>query len=310
MDWCLDQIKMDHSTHCPGLYCGRIEVDGKWSECGACPRGYRASASSLCLPCQDSPTFYDWLYLGFMALLLLVSEWYIIDQTMQRRIFTTDVISLHFGAFVENVLAAFLTLLLFEPRGSLNIISCKVKRLSDWYTLLHNPTPCYAETLRCTQEAVYPLYSMVFIHYLFSLIFMLLTRPCVICKFAGGRGKKSIYLSMYLIPGLVVLQATCGGLLYYSFPFITIILSVISIASHLAFRLDQSMKSLFLDSAQDVRNLVIILGHWILHAYGIIAITQLSRPILHSSLIALVPFPALFYILTSKFTDPSKLHMD
>lgn len=301
---------MDHSTHCPGLYCGRIRINGTWGECGACPRGFRAAANSICLPCQDDPTFYDWLYLGFMALLLLVLEWYIIDQTMKRLSFTKDVMSLHISALLENVLAAVSTLLLNEPQGELNIHACKVKRLSDWYTMLHNPTPGYVKTLRCTQEAVFPLYSMVFIHYAFALLLMLCFRPIVIKKFSGGRGKKSIYLTMYLIPVLVVLQATCGGLLYYAFPFIIITLTFISVAAHLAFRLDQSIKSLFLTSVKDVRNLVILLGHWLLHAYGIIAVTQLTNPVLHGSLLALVPFPTLFYILTSKFTDPSKLHSE
>lgn len=52
---------------------------------------------------------------------------------------------------------------------------------------------------------------------------------------------------------------------------------------------------------------MILLGHWGLHAYGIIAITQLKEGVLHGSLCALVPLPALFYILTSRFTDPSNI---
>ncbi|KFM78440.1 JNK1/MAPK8-associated membrane protein, partial [Stegodyphus mimosarum] len=151
---------------------------------------------------------------------------------------------------------------------------------------------------------------MIFIHYALALLFMLLFRPLIVSKYSGGRGKKSIYLTMYLIPVLVLLQATCGGLLYYSFPYIVIILSFISVAAHLAFRLDQSMKSLFITSIRDIRNLIILLGHWLLHAYGIVAITQLTNPVLHGSLLALVPFPTVFYILTSKFTDPSKLHAE
>lgn len=41
--------------------------------------------------------------------------------------------------------------------GVFEIRSCKALHLSDWYTLLFNPTPNYEETLHCTQEAVYPL---------------------------------------------------------------------------------------------------------------------------------------------------------
>jgi len=56
-----------------------------------------------------------------------------------------------------------------------------------------------------------------------------------------------------------------------------------------------------------VRNVVIMFGHWILHAFSIIALTQLRDPAIHAPLLCLVPFPAIFYILTVKFTDPTAL---
>lgn len=66
---------------CPGLYCGRTELqDGSWSECGACPRGFRTNATSYCVECSDEPTLYDWQYLGFMVLLPLVLHWFFIDM--------------------------------------------------------------------------------------------------------------------------------------------------------------------------------------------------------------------------------------
>lgn len=70
------------------------------------------------------------------------------------------------------------------------------------------------------------------------------------------------------------------------------------------------MCSLFSQTLKESRNLTILIGHWFLHAYGIIAITQLRDPAFHWALLAVVPFPSLFYILTSKFTDPSKLHVE
>jgi hypothetical protein len=70
------------------------------------------------------------------------------------------------------------------------------------------------------------------------------------------------------------------------------------------------MRYLIISTLLDTRNVVILLGHWILHAYGIIAITQLQDPVLHKALVALVPLPAVFYILTARFTDPNKLHAD
>jgi hypothetical protein len=72
--------------------------------------------------------------------------------------FCKEVLVLHFSALSEVITAAVLTLLMSNPMGSLAVQSCQTEKLSDWYTLLHNPNPNYEETLHCTQEAVYPLY--------------------------------------------------------------------------------------------------------------------------------------------------------
>jgi hypothetical protein len=60
----------------------------------------------------------------------------------------------------------------------------------------------------------------------------------------------------------------------------------------------------------DWRNVGIILCHWFLHGYGIISITQLTDLKRDMSLLALVPTPAILYIITVNFTDPVKLHGD
>lgn len=298
-------------TRCPGLYCGRTRLpDGNWSSCGACPRGYRVdSNTSECLKCLAAPMFYDWLYLGFMALLPLALHWFCVDLAAKRRSFTKGVLILHTSALLEVATAAILTVLVAQPAGSFVIHACPVEQLADWYTMLHNPSPDYTETLHCTQEAVYPLYTLVFVYYALCLAFMLLVRPLLVSYFLPIRGKVAVYAALYFLPILAVIQAIFGGLLYYSFPYITIILSVISNAAHFAFRLDQSMKSLLLQTITDVRNMVILLGHWALHVYGIIAITQLKNLAFSSALMALVPFPAIFYMLTARFTDPNKLHI-
>ena len=77
---------VDHLAHCPGRYCGRTQLDnGSWSACGACERGTRRNSSSACVECHDKPTFYDWLYLGFMALLPLTFHLICIDTAAKRR---------------------------------------------------------------------------------------------------------------------------------------------------------------------------------------------------------------------------------
>ena len=69
------------------------------------------------------------------------------------------------------------------------------------------------------------------------------------------------------------------------------------------------MKSLLLSSVTDIKNIVVILGHWLLHSYGIVAIATLRGLNLHPAMLLLVPLPALFYILTASFTDPHKLNL-
>ena len=60
-------------------------------------------------------------------------------------------------AVVEVCLSGAITLLAWEPVGSLEIKACGVSHLSDWYPIFYNPQPNYEETLHCSHEAVYPL---------------------------------------------------------------------------------------------------------------------------------------------------------
>lgn len=165
---------------------------------------------------------------------------------------------------------------------------------------------------------------------------MLLIRPWVCRKYLPRQSKMSVYAAMYYIPVLVVTHALIGGLLCkyrlslllfsvqflimnesqyrlninvfiadYAFPILVIILSVISCAYHFAIKINQSITSLIITTVVEPRNIIIVVGHWCFHAYGIISITQLTNPMVHSLLLLLVPLPALFYIFTAKFTDPS-----
>jgi len=72
---------------CPGLYCGQTILDnGTLSSCGPCVRGFRRNESThICEPCLDSPQFYDWLYLGFIVLTVLVLHWFFIDMVSIKR---------------------------------------------------------------------------------------------------------------------------------------------------------------------------------------------------------------------------------
>ncbi|KAM9466245.1 JNK1/MAPK8-associated membrane protein [Clarias gariepinus] len=293
------------TSTCPGLYCGKSFINGTIGECGVCPRGERANLEKICQKCTGSPELYDWLYLGFMAMLPLVLHWFFIEWYSGKK--SSSAVLQHVTALCECSVAAIITLLLNEPVGELTIRSCRVEMLSDWYTMLYNPSPDYITTLHCTQEAVFPLYTMVLIYYAFCLVLMMLLRPLLVKKIACGLGKtdrfKSIYAALYFFPILTVLQAVGGGLLYYAFPYIILVLSLVTLAVYMSASEIQSFKNLVAKK----KRLVVLFSHWLLHAYGIISISRLDKLGQDLPLLALVPGPALFYLLTARFTEPNRI---
>lgn len=295
---------------CFGLYCGKTLLFKNssaeiYGECGACPRGQRTNEEKYCQPCLESPELYDWLYLGFMAMLPLVSHWLSIEwdakNSNSRGVFFQQV-----SALLECSMAAIVTLLVSDPVGTLTIHSCRVQMLSDWYTMLYNPSPDYITTVHCTQEAVYPLYTIVFVYYAFCLVLMLLLRPLLVKKIQWHlhmpNQLESIYTALYFFPILTVLQAVAGGLLYYAFPYIVLVASLANLAVYLVFAKIESYSDLLKKD-----RLLALFSHWFLHAYGLMALSrgqQLEQDLL---LLTLVPSPTLFYFFTTKFTKPSRI---
>uniref|UniRef100_A0A8C1EBE6 Jnk1/mapk8 associated membrane protein n=1 Tax=Cyprinus carpio carpio TaxID=630221 RepID=A0A8C1EBE6_CYPCA len=268
------------SSTCPGLYCGRTNInDSLEGECGVCPRGQRTNFEKICEKCTGSPELYDWLYLGFMAMLPLVLHWFFIEWYSGKK--SSSALFQHITALFECTAAAIVTLLLNDPVGSLYIRSC--------------------------EEAVFPLYTIVLIYYAFCLVFMMLLRPLLVKKIACGLGKtdrfKSIYAALYFFPILTVLQAVGGGLLYYAFPYIILVLSLVTLAVYMSASEIQSFKNLVAKK----KRLVVLFSHWLLHAYGIISISRLDKLGQDLPLLALVPGPALFYLLTARFTEPNRI---
>ena len=129
-------------------------------------------------------------------------------------------------------------------------------------------------------------------------------------QFLPRRGRTAIYTALYFLPALSVIHAVGGGLVYYSYQYIIFILSVISSACHFAFKLDQSPRALLIGCFQGPRSAVILFGHWLLHGFGILAITQLNSPVRDLSFLCLVPLPSLFYMATARFSDPENFISD
>uniref|UniRef100_G3NB90 Jnk1/mapk8 associated membrane protein n=1 Tax=Gasterosteus aculeatus aculeatus TaxID=481459 RepID=G3NB90_GASAC len=172
--------------------------------------------------------------------------------------------------------------------------------------------PCSGDTpLRSVAQQVERLaggsYTIVLIYYAFCLVLMMMLRPLLVKKIACGLGKsdrfKSIYAALYFFPILTVLQAVGGGLLYYAFPYIILVLSLVTLAVYMSASEIQSFKNL----TAKKKRLVVLFSHWLLHAYGIVSISRLDKLEQDLPLLALVPGPALFYIATAKFTEPNRI---
>lgn len=172
------------------------------------------TADSECIPCTDTLSLQDWLYLLFMLILLLLIQWYIVDYCVKRRNLPLEVLVLHLSAAAESLLAAFVVVVIMSDEDKLfTITSCRVVRMSDWYTVFWNP-----RHVSCTQEAVYPLFSMVFMFYAVSLTLLLLIRPVVVWWTKDKNSKKTIFLSLYVIPGLAFVHSVfCGVICKFSF---------------------------------------------------------------------------------------------
>lgn len=167
---------------------------------------------------------------------------------------------LYLSAITEVGLSAVLTIFLSDPMFSFDIHSCGVNNLSDFYTFFFNPSLRYEKTLVCTQERVYPLQTMVLVFYVFCVTFMLLLRPFINEKVKSKIEKASlaVYYALYSFPLLAIIHSLFGGVVYYAFPFLSIIISCGANAGHFAMKLDQSTKSLLITSVTDIRNIIII----------------------------------------------------
>ncbi|KPM06055.1 JNK1/MAPK8-associated membrane protein-like protein [Sarcoptes scabiei] len=240
---------------CPGLYCGRIWSNGSFGDCSACPRGYRSDSQHLCQLCENDLQLYDWIYLSFMVVIFVLIQLYFIDCSTRSTRINLISLLLYVAIVFETVLAAISSLIAFCRDWNFHLKTCGVKSFSDWYTLFYNPS--LNRNFNCTHEAVYPLYSIVFLFYIISIglvlsrhLYLRFLGYCLVLFSRSDAIKafysknyltKNIYFALYSIPALLSIHATLAG-------------------------------------------------HYFDYCYFL-----------------LVPFPTFFYILTSKFTDPSKL---
>lgn len=288
---------------CTGLYCGRTDINmtNCNTKCGACERGYR-SDSEFCRKCEDSLELYDWLFLGFMSLTSTVLNFYAISAfhhkctANQRRIWL-----LYFAAILETFLSFVFLVLFLDPQGEFDIQSCKVKSIKDWYTVFFNPVQDYLTTYRCTVEAVYPLYSAVFMQLLISFFIMIILRGLIIRMTLQNCGRLSFYAGLYIIPIVAAVHACTAGVLYYIYPYLVLFLSAVGIAVFLSKLSDNN----YFKRLCEPKNIAILICYCIAHGYGIISVTMFKEPKRDGPLLLLVFLPFIFYTITRPFTKAS-----
>lgn len=121
---------------------------------------------------------------------------------------------------------------------------------------------------------------MVLVFYLLCIILMMVSRP-ILNTYLMKKGKMAVYSALYFFPILALFHTIIGGLMCnvpiallplkrssyfsfiissadYAFPYLSIIISMISNAAHFSMKLDQSMKGLFLSSITETKNCIII----------------------------------------------------
>ncbi|KRZ14793.1 RNA-binding protein 25, partial [Trichinella pseudospiralis] len=322
----MDNFLFDNPEPCPGLYCGRqVIADGNYTECGANHIIEYIYWHAIGVLVQTKEAFVhhvmviQMFMIGFIWVLWAFCHFCStapLSNLHQRKPGKAKdvrnvVLPQIAAAFVECIFPAILSLLIVEPKGSLNFYTCGVQKLQDWYPVFYNPVIDYTKTVHCTQEAVYPLYFLPFVYYLFSLLSLSIVHPIVICAFKlkkeGASG--AIYAALYFYPVLIILHSVLCGLIYYAFPYIILFAAICLNAMHLALYETQTPICILNDMWRKKQNLAVLCVLIYLYLYGILSISRFSSYWVYNVMFLFIPAPSIFYVLTVKFTHPHRLNM-
>lgn len=162
-----------------------------------------------------------------MIIVFVVIQCYFIDRSIRTNKFNYLSFSLYLATICESIISSIVSLLPFNSQWDFSLRTCGVKSFSDWYTLFYNPS--INEKWYCTQEAVYPLYSIVFVFYIVSLCLVLsrhiylrficfilyfLTRSPYVKRLCPKEYiTKNTYYILYSIPALMFIHAILAGLI-------------------------------------------------------------------------------------------------
>ena len=162
-----------------------------------------------------------------MITVFTVIQCYFIDKSTKSSKFNYLSLTLYLSTICESIIASIVSLFPFNSNWDFDVKTCGVKSLSDWYTLFFNPS--INEKSYCTQEAVYPLYSIVFIFYIVSLCLVLsrhiyLRFVCFVIYFITHLSyvkrlcskdyiTRNTYYILYSIPALMFIHAIFAGII-------------------------------------------------------------------------------------------------
>jgi len=243
------------------------------------------------------------MYISFMVLLALSLHWFLItyQRKKQHDLSRKTLIKLsllYVSSIVELALGFLFAILVFPPFGEFNIYTCPINMLSDFYPVFYNPVDArYTKKFRCSYEVVYPFQSLILVLYTFSTILMLLIRPFFVIILHRKYVYRSIYNALHFYPCLIFLHVLCGGLIYYSFPTLTVVSSIVFNAIHFTYVSNdkENWSKFILALRRDVRNWLIYFLHVIVLCCGLITF-EVSLPMLWMAFV-----PGLLYILLWKF---------
>ncbi|CAF0715306.1 unnamed protein product [Brachionus calyciflorus] len=322
---CLSFLKTQYDP-CPGKYCARSLINSTnciFSECQKCERGYRSNKDyDLCLECNEHAKLYDYMYLLFMFNVTVILHFYYIDKSFsnlkkkKNNLSTKKIAIIYALPLIECILSLCLSILVFPPFGSILLTSCNINGMEDWYSVFYNPQVDYYNQLNCTHEVVYPFYSLVMVFLLLVIFNMLLIRT-VAKKFVFDNNiyniflNKSTFAALYFIPILFLVHTIAGGIIYYTYPFATIVGFLISNNFHLtsAFK-ENFQKSRIINSLKllvNKRNLFIQLIHVYFYLFAIISLTKLQS-VYDLLYLLCVPIPLVFFFISYKHSDPKRLN--
>jgi len=301
-------------------FCGRkicSEDNSTTQGCGPCPWGWQnttinLSECSICSPCSDQVDLYDWLFFAF----IMFSVYGIHFQAIIRlsvgnlRFMIYEMLS----AFIEVYLGFFVTVLSYSPRGSLYLTSCYTSmqvNLEKWYPFAESTRRISYELATssdidyeesCLYEVVYPRLTLPLFSMMLSILLTLFGRPAFIYlsrKFVKEKPMEPYLFSPYLealhrLPYAILFYFISCGVLYVSFPYVVLIVSVISLSAYIA-------------AIQSIRNGKITKHVPFIYLNLLSMLFGLGALIYANSFsfwfLFLSAFPALFFFSTEKISD-------